>query len=379
MKNWTEEMREKILLKMQAVTARNSDKIPYISYDGIYENLADRSKTFNNDDGINWWTNGFWAGIQWLLYNETEDNQYLLTARFTEEELDRCFDMFYGLHHDVGFMWQLSAVADYRLTGNAVSKKRGLHAAAMLMNRFNPVGGFLRAWNDYDKDIDKNGNKGWVIIDSMMNIPLLYWASAETGDPRFGQVARIHADTVQKNFIREDGSTKHIVEFDPFTGDYVDDYGGQGYEKGSSWTRGQGWGMYGFILSYLHTNDESYLDTALKIAGYIMSSIPRDGLIPIDFRQPETPEVYDDIAAALYASAFIELGKITGESKYTKTAEKLLKALDMRHSDWDSGRDGILTHCSGAYSSKVHVNMMYGDYYYIEAVLKLCGSDLLLW
>ena len=377
MKKWTEETREKILGKMQAVTERNAEKIPYIPHDGIYDNRADRSKSFRIDDGINWWTNGFWAGIQWLLYHETGEDQYLQAARFTEAELDRCFDLFYGLHHDVGFMWKLSAVADYRLTGNSESKKRGLHAAAMLMNRFNPVGGFIRAWND--KDIALPGNKGWVIIDSMMNLPLLYWASAETGDPRFGQVAKIHADTVQKNFIRENGSWKHIVEFDPYTGAYVNDYGGQGYEKGSSWTRGQGWALYGFILSYLHTTDERYLETALRSAKYILSAIPQDGLIPIDFQQPETPVVYDDIAAALFASALIELAKITSENEYTEAAVKLLKALDRGHSDWNPHRDGILTHCSGAYSGNIHVNMMYGDYYYIEAVLKLCGSDLLLW
>ena len=158
----------------------------------------------------------------------------------------------------MGFMFLPTAVADYKLTGNARSRKTALHAANLLAGRFNPAGGFIRAWNQSeDKD-----TRGWAIIDSMLNISLLYWASEETKDPRFRKIAMMHADTTKAHFVRPDGSVKHIVEFDPETGEAVRSYGGQGYKEGSSWTRGQGWAVYGFVISYLHTGKQEYLDTA---------------------------------------------------------------------------------------------------------------------
>lgn len=186
-----------------------------------------------------------------VLYRDTGDEQYAEIARHTEKKLEKCFTDFYGLHHDVGFMYLLTSAANYKLTGSEDARRNALHAANLLAGRFNPAGRFIRAWNETgDKDV-----RGWAIIDCMMNISLLYWATRESGDPRFHQIALMHADTTLKNFIRPDGSVRHIVEFDPETGAFVRDYGGQGYEQGSSWTRGQGWAVYGFANSYAHTSD----------------------------------------------------------------------------------------------------------------------------
>jgi unsaturated chondroitin disaccharide hydrolase len=278
-------------------------------------------------------------------------------------------------------MYLPTAVADYRLTGNADARRRGLHAASLLAGRFNPVGRFIRAWDDIPGSSDDT--RGWVIIDSMFNIPLLYWASEETGDPRFKHLAMMHADTVMKNFVREDGSVRHIVEFNPFNGEYVKDYGGQGYEQGSSWTRGQPWGLYGFLMSYRHTGKKEYLDTAVKIAGYFMNNIPNDGLIPVDFRQPASPLWYDDTAAAIAACGLLEIAReFTGQEakQYLDAACRMLQALDANHCDYSEENDCFLTKCTGAYHSSEHeFNIIYGDYYYLEAIFKLKGNDIFLW
>ena len=246
---WADTLIEKIREKMAWVSEKNKDKIPYqTDAEGNYDDRSNPSVNWNQDDGLSWWTNGFWGGIQWLLYQDTGEERYAEIARLSEEKLEKCFQSFYGLHHDVGFMYMPTAVADWRLTGRADSRRTGLHAANLLAGRFNPAGRFIRAWNDTWDD-----TKGWAIIDCMMNLSLLYWASEETGDPRFRQIAMLHADTARENFIRPDGSVCHIVEFDPETGKMVRSLGGQGYGEGSSWTRGQGWAVYG--RSEEHTSE----------------------------------------------------------------------------------------------------------------------------
>lgn len=377
---WAGQVIEKIRRKMSWASEKNRDRIPYTTDEsGNYDNRADQKKTWNPDDGLNWWTNGFWGGIQWLLYQDTREERYAETARILEYQLESCFEDFYGLHHDVGFMFQPTAVADYKLTGNARSKRTALHAANLLAGRFNPAGHFIRAWNESgDQDV-----RGWAIIDCMMNLSLLYWASEETKDPRFRHIAMMHADTVKEHFIRSDGSVRHIVEFNPETGEEVRDYGGQGYAEGSSWTRGQGWAVYGFMISYLHTGKQEYLDTAKKVARYCIANIPENGIIPIDFRQPPEPAFEDSCGACVLAGGLLELAGCVPEPEqefYRKAAVKILKAIEQDRADWTENCDAIVQNCSVAYHDpEHHITMTYADYYFIEAVYKIRKTGVLLW
>lgn len=276
------------------------------------------------------------------------------------------------------FMFLPTAVADYRLTGNANARKIGMHAANLLAGRFNYAGKFIRAWNDLDED-----TRGWAIIDCMFNIALLYWASEESGDPRFRQIAMMHADTVMEHFVRPDGSVCHIVEFDPETGEKIRSLGGQGYGEGSSWTRGQSWALYGFVISYLHTGKQAYLDTAKRVAHYCMANIPESGIIPVDFRQPAEPAYENSCAACVIAGGLLELSKAVPElerSMYRNAAVKLLRTIDEKRADWSRNCDAIVKNCSPSYHNKVHhITMNYADYYFIEAVYKLKGVGKLLW
>lgn len=198
-------------------------------------------------DGNSWWTGGFWPGLMWQFYAATGDEAFLREARRTEELLTAEFRRFTYLNHDVGFMYLLSCGADWKLTGDAQAHTDTLHAASLLMGRFSPVG-YIRAWNGFEQ-------RGYAIIDCMMNLSLLFWASRQTKDPRFAKVATIHADTCAREFIRENGSVSHIIEFDPETGARVQEHAGQGYCLGSSWSRGQAWGLYGFTLAHLNTHE----------------------------------------------------------------------------------------------------------------------------
>jgi unsaturated chondroitin disaccharide hydrolase len=376
---WLQGVIDKITNKMDWVSEKTRDKIPYTTIDGTYDDRSEVNPSGDEADGICWWTNGFWGGMMWLMHHETGLDKYKEIAGISEEKLDLCFQKFYGLHHDVGFMWLPTSVANYRVTGNPESRKRALHAANLLAGRFNLAGGFIRAWND----LEEGDTRGWAIIDCMLNIPLLYWASVETGDPRFKQIAMKHADTSMDAFVRPDGSVNHIVEFDPFNGGVVKTYGGQGYEEGSSWTRGQTWALYGFMMSYIHTGKDEYLQTAKRVAHYIMANIPDSGVIPVDFRQPAEPRWEDDTAAAIAACALIEIAKVVGDFEkdlYLNAAIKLLRTLDESRSDWTKATDAILLNGTGAYHSKSHHHaIIYGDYYFMEAIFKLKGNDLYLW
>lgn len=377
---WAKEALAQIQEKMSWCSIKNKGKIPYTTdLHGDYDNKADDSVFWTMDDGINWWTNGFWGGLMWLMYQYTGQANYKEAARLSEKQLDRCFQLFEGLHHDVGFMYMLTAIADYRLTRNSRSRVRGMHAASLLAGRYNPSGRFLRAWNEnYGGD-----PTGRVIIDSMMNLSLLYWASKENPDPRFRQIAMNHADTVMQNFIREDGSVRHIVDFDPITGVMLGDAGGQGYGIGSSWVRGQAWAVYGFTISYRHTGKEAYLETAKKVASYCVSELPEDGVLPIDFRQPKSPSWEDSCGAVILAGGFLELSRhVAGEDReqYLHCACKILRAITEKRADFSRDCDAIVQKCSAAYhDERHHFPMVYADYFYTEALLKLTMPGIFMW
>lgn len=367
---WINETWEKLDKKLKRVSEKSKDKIPYTTKNGVHNNMA--------EEDITWWTNGFWPGMMWLMYVGTGDGHYREVAERAEEMLDKAFEDYDRLHHDVGFMWHISSGVNYRLFGGKKSRLRTIYAANMLASRYNAEGKFIRSWND-----DHNG---WVIIDSMMNIPLLYWAAKEHNDDRYMYIAKNHADTVLRTHVRADGSVNHIVSLDPANGEVIETFGGQGYEVGSSWSRGQSWALYGFILSYIHTGKREYLNTAKRVAHYFISCIADTGYIPlVDFRAPEKPELIDTTAAACAACGLIEIANNVGEYEkktYLNAAMKILKALEEKYCDWSDTEDSILQMGTEAYVCRDigrHAPIIYGDYYFIEAIYKLRGNDMLFW
>ena len=317
------------------------------------------------------WMCAFWPGMMWLMHIKTGDEMYKSFAEECEKKLDEALDVFENLSHDVGFVWGLTALANYKITGNEKSRARALHAATILAGRFNHKCGFIRALN--------GSRINWAIIDCMMNIPLLFWASRETNDPRFEQIAVAHADTVMKHFVRPDGSVNHIVEFDLETGEVADTPRGQGFASGSSWSRGQSWALYGFVLAYLNSGKREYLDTAKRVAHYVIANLEPDKLPLLDFRAPSEPVYYDSSAAAIFACGLIEIAKAVPEYEskiYARAAMQLLRVLD-KNCNYNQDEIVFLENGSSAYHRPqcMHVPLIYGDYYLLEALMKLYGND----
>ena len=369
-KKWADDVWEKADKKLREVAPRTKEKLPYTTIGGVYDN--------KHTEHSCWWTNGFFTGLMWLMYVDTKNDIYKEAAENGEKLLDTAFDIYDGLHHDVGFMWHISSGINYRLFGGQKSKVRTLTAANLLSARYNEKGKFIRAWN--------GECYGWAIIDCMMNVPLLYWASREIDDPRYAFIAENHADTTMKNHIRPDGSVNHILVYDHMNGEgVIENRGGQGFCEGSSWSRGQSWALYGFILSYIHTKKQEYLDTAKSVAHYFIANICDDYLPKCDFRSPAEPVIYDSTAGAIAACGLIEIAKNVPEHEkkiYLNAAINILKALEKNFCNWENTEDSILGMGTEAYHCEEkgrHIPIVYGDYYFIEALYKLRGNDMLFW
>lgn len=363
---------QKLNKKILAEAVRNRGKIPYTAVDGVYD---DKLSIPEN------WTNGFWGGLMWLMYGETKNEEFALTAKSAETLMDKAFKRVDLLNHDVGFMWHVTSGAAYRLTGDKESFNRNLLAAMILASRYNIKGEFLRCWNGFAYGGDTSG---WTIIDSLMNLPLLYWASKETGDDRFKRIATAQADMCARDHVRADGTINHIVSHDVNKANTVlNTFGGQGYKQGSCWSRGQSWAVYGFALSYIHTGGKKYLDAAKKTADVFIRETEKTAWLPrCDFSQPEFPEKYDSTAGAIASCGFIEIARATGgkeREKYLSAALNVLTAMEKNWCDWNEKSDSVLQYGIEAYSVKNHRNIIYGDFFFTEAILKLKGSDFLIW
>ena len=374
---WLEASYEKLKAKMTVQCERIGGGLPFVVREGRYAEIQIPDKE-------SFWTNGFWPGMLWQMYNATGDEAYKRTAESVEEHLEKALRDFEGLHHDVGFMYLLSSVANYRITGNKDSYRRGVHAATLLAGRYNPNGEFIRAWNDSTRPGGED-NRGWMIIDSLMNIPILYWVSAQTNDPRFAQIADRHAATAQKYIVRPDGSCNHIVNFDPDTGEYVSAPDGQGYDGASSWSRGQSWAVYGFTAAYRHSGNIAFLDTAKRCAHYCIANLAITDWLPlVDFRAPAKPVKYDSGAGVIIACGLLELaGHVPDFEKrlYIDAAVKMLRACDASFSNWNADEDAIMCGGSLQYHNDHFPNTaaIYNDYFFVEAILRLLEKDIFLW
>jgi unsaturated chondroitin disaccharide hydrolase len=359
-KLWIEESWQKIEEKLSRVAQASGMKIPYTTQGGKYTDKFLEDPT--------WWTNGFWGGTLMYLYEVTGDVKYLDQANALEEKMDQAlWTPEGGIHHDVGFMWYLTSGKNYQLTGNKKSRKRMLLANAILTSRYSVKGHYLVAWNGLDQ-------QGWSIIDSMMNIPLLFFSAQDTGYTRFYDMAVAHADKTLENFIRPDGSVHHIVVYDENTGELIESKGGQGYEIGSSWSRGQSWAINGFAQAYGFTGDLKYLNAAKKVAHYFLTNVSDTYIPALDFRAPKEPAYIDTTAGMIAASGLIDIAKAVPQWEadiYLKGAINLLKAALKKQCDFSENQDNILENSSESYGHGQHMSIIYGDYYLTESIIKL--------
>jgi len=320
------------------------------------------------------WISGFFPANIWFLYEYTRDPKWLDMARRRTAPLDTLRR--YTKTHDLGFMVGCPCAAAYRLTGEEAYRQLLIDASDALLTRFSPAVGLIRSWDN------KNGdpNPYRVIIDNMMNLEMLFTVSKLTGDKRYYDIAVCHADNTLKNHFRPDNSCFHIVCYDAETGHVTGQRGGQGYSAASAWSRGQSWALYGFTMCYRETGDPRYLDRAVKCAEYFINHprLPED-LVPYwDYDAPGIPdEPRDASAAAITASALLELAKYAPgkEKSYYGTARKILTSLASDRYLIPAGKKCgfLIDHSVGSKpsGSQVDVPIIYDDYYFLEALLRL--------
>ena len=368
MKEFLQDIYEKLDRKLEAECIRVKDKIPYTTQDGMY-------RTDMREENLFWWTNGFWAGMLWQMYHATGKEIYRKTAEYSEEALDRALDRFEGLHHDVGFQLNCSYGNGFRLTGNENYKKVLYQGAKSLSTRFNPVAGVIRSWDFVPKERDW---KYPVIIDNMMNLELLMVASHVFNDDSLAYVARSHADVTMKNHFRVDYTSYHLVDYDPKDGHVRDKQTVQGYADESAWARGQAWALYGYTMMHRMAGDKRYLTQAEQVADMLLTRLPADGIPYWDFDAPNGNEYRDASAGAIMASAFLELSSLTYDAQckqaYREMAEKQLRTLASPQylAEPNTNCNFILKHGVGNWpgKSEVDVPLSYADYYFLEALLR---------
>ena len=318
----------------------------------------------------NGWTSGFFPGQLWFLYEFTGKKEWESEARKFTASIEK--EKFNGGTHDMGFKIYCSFGNGYRLTKDPHYKEVIIQAAKTLSTRFNAKAGVIRSW-DHNKD-------KWdypVIIDNMMNLELLFEATKLTGDSSFYNIAVSHANTTMKNHFRPDYSSFHVVDYDTATGKAIKKTTHQGYSNESAWTRGQAWGLYGYVMCYRETGNKTYLQQAEHIASFILNNphLPGD-LVPYwDFDAPNIPREPRDVsAAAITASALYELSTYEKNNKtYKLTSDKIIRSLTNNYrSPLGENKGFILLHSTGSKpsNSEVDVPISYADYYYLEALLR---------
>jgi len=337
---------------------------------------------------LNDWTEGFFPGCLWYIYDENKQPSWKQMALKWTLPMDTL--KYLTTHHDVGFLMYCSYGNAYRLTKEAKYKDVLVQSAKSLCTRFSEKTGCIKSW-DYRESWD--GKFKWyypVIIDNMMNLELLYFASEVTGDNRYASIATKHAETTAKNHFRSDFSSYHVVNYDPNSGKVLFRGTCQGFADNSTWARGQAWAIYGYTMVYRFTKRKEFLDLAKNLADYWLNNpnMPEDGIPYWDFNAGQkdyvaaqwsknrpVPEIQprDASAAAIACSALFELSTyLKKDKKYYRSAVRILKSLSSPTYLAETGTNGnfILKHSVGSlpHGAEIDVPLVYADYYYLEAL-----------
>ncbi|MEK4326738.1 glycoside hydrolase family 88 protein [Paenibacillus sp. FSL R7-0312] len=366
MMNWKNAI-EHTLSTTRLNIKRFGDSSPIVSLgDGKYH-LTDHTS----------WTEGFWSGILWLSYEYSQDPEIHAAAIRTVESFNNRMIAGKELdHHDIGFLYSLSAKARWITDKDEASRLLALQAADVLMKRWRSAPQLFQAWGP-EGDAD---NGGRIIIDCLMNLPLLCWATEQTGDPSYAEHARIHAEKSRRFLVRGDDSSYHTFYFDQQTGNALRGGTAQGYQDGSTWTRGQAWGVYGFALAYRYFKEPHYLEVSRRMARYFLEHLPADHVAYWDFDAPQeesTPR--DSSASAIVVCGLLELLEHLPEGDpdrawFEESINKSMDSLLNRYFTAGSpSEEGFLRH--GSYSVRGNSSpddfMIWGDYFFLEALLRL--------
>ena len=359
----------KALQEAVGITEQNLDlfvdMFPHVSRNHQYQQEENRL-----------WTASFYPGMCCLAYEMTGDSIFLKNQDKLLDSFELRLQNRVHITHDLGFLYTLSCVSLYKLTGNQRAYELAHRAAAMLAERYHENGGYIQAWGEMG--IGYPAVK--IIIDCMLNLPLLYW----TGDERYRKIAECHAETAGRYLIRPDYTSYHTYLMDPETGKGVCGKTHQGYADESTWARGQAWAVYGFALSYRYTKNPAFLQTAKKTAEVFIKNLPSDWVPYWDFTfTDENPDIRDTSAGAIFACGLLELCKYVNEEeakRYGEIAEKVMKSLCKSYTTRNiAGSNGVLTEGMYHRDDGAGECVIWGDYFYMEALVRLVKDWDLYW
>ncbi len=318
------------------------------------------------------WTGGFWPGILWYDYEATQNDTIRVLAEKYTESLE-LFSRIPAYDHDLGFLVFCSYGNGYRLTHNPVYRDVILATADSLATLFNPKVGTILSW---PRNVEMLGGHN-TIMDNMINLEMLFWAARNGGDRRLFDVAVSHADKTMENQFRPDYSSYHVAVYDTVTGKCIKKCTHQGYSDDSMWARGQAWAIYGYTVVFRETGNPKYLEFAERLVDTYMKNLPDDYVPYWDFNAPDIPNAPRDASAAcVVASALLEMSGFYGNGKgekYRKAAEKMLCSLSSDKYQSRERNVAFLLHSTGHWPAKseIDASIIYADYYYIEALMRL--------
>jgi hypothetical protein len=330
------------------------------------------------------WTTGFWTGMLWLAYELTGAARYRQAAEIQVTSFRRRAQQRIAVdHHDLGFLYSLSCVSSYKLTGNREARDAALEAAQLLLRRRLPGAGVIQAWGD----LTDPAQRGRLIIDCNMNLPLLYWAAEESGDPSFAAAADEHLQRAAAFLVRDDASTFHTFYVDAGSGAPLRGSTHQGYSDTSCWSRGQAWGIYGFALGFRHLRDPRLLLVSSRLANYFLNRLPEDLVCywDLDFTHGEQPR--DSSAAAIAACGLLELAAAlppedATRAPYHAAATAMVHSLARHYqTSTDVSDTGVLKHAVYHLPGNIGVDesCIWGDYFYFEALARLSRTWRSYW
>ena len=332
------------------------------------------------------WRLGFWGGILNYCYVLSNDDKYLEFADIQGDKLKkRLYEHKDTLDHDIGFLYEPTMLAKYYLTGDNESLRVAIDASDALIGRYNPVGKYIKAWNEWPSEpVFSKEHDRRIIIDCMFNLPLLFEISKITGERKYYDVAFNHAESCRKTIVREDGTTYHTFLFNRETGEPDKGETWQGYADESCWSRGQAWAVGGFTMAYRYTKDENFLKTAVLTADKFIELLDDDFMPAWDFEFRNKGAVYDASASAITACGLLELCDYVEKEKgdfYRGTAKKLIETLwEKCASKDDDNYEALIKHCTGFFrvNSEVDTGIIYADYYFVKAVALLYGKEWII-
>lgn len=328
------------------------------------------------------WIAGFWTGMLWLSYQMTENEVYRAVAEAQLEDFKKVLDYPEEIpHHDIGFLYILSSVAQYKITKSQRAKKVSLKAARLLAKRFCRNAGVIQVRNR-----DGQGN---FIIDCCMNVPLLFWTATVTQDREYAYKAYSHLAQAICYMVRNDASTYQCYQIDELSGEPVRGWQGQGYDDDSCWARGQVWMMYGLTIGYHYTKEKALLEIAKRVTNYYLNRLPSDFICNWDLIFTEEDVQRDSSSAAVAACALLELEKYLENTDplkeiYHNAAVSMLRSMAGSYTTKNLNSNGLLQH--GVYCKDKGDGgrgddecCIWGDYFYMEGLLRLQKDWEMYW